>query len=415
MKDKIVIIGGGAIGLSIAYYLRKQNREVTLIDKGQFGEACSRGNMGWVCPLLTQPVPAPGLTSTSMKWMLKKDSPLYIKPTSIPKMSSWLFRFWRNCNAKSYAKGRKALIDFQKDTLNYYHELVADGIEFEHYKNGFIFLFQDKKALQKQYEDLIVKAVEMGFQAPVLLSHQGVREHVAGLSDKVIGGILLSDQTHIRPETLWDALSNNLAANGVEMRMNIEAKRFVYEDATIQAVETNEGTIEGTKFVFATGAWSAPLLEKLGYKIPVEAGKGYSITMNHPKSNFNYPMYLGDSSAGVTPFEGALRIGGTMELSGINLEMDTKRINGIRNAASQYFASPLKGKEEIEWTGMRPMTPDGLPIIGKATKHDNAYIATGHAMEGVALALKTGSVMSEVIATGKTNYDLTPFCLERFD
>ena len=305
MKEKVVIIGGGAIGLASAYYLEKNNKSITLIDKGEFGDACSKGNMGWVCPLLTEPVPSPGLVGTSFKWMLKRDSPLYIKPLQIPKMSSWLIQFWRSCNATNYEKGQAALLELQKNTLTYFDELEEDGLVFEMDKEGFLFLFINEEALEKKQEQLQFRAEKLNLNSPKMLSADEVKEILPSVSSKVSGGIFLSDQYHIRPETLWKSLSDRLESSGVEMKPRTEVTGFERKDGKVVAVTTNHGRIEGDKFLIAAGVWSASLAKKLGYQIPIQAGKGYSVTMTNPSIQFPYPMYLGDSSTAITPFSGA--------------------------------------------------------------------------------------------------------------
>ena len=171
--------------------------------------------------------------------------------------------------------------------------------------------------------------------------------------------------------------------------------------------------MDGDQFLITTGAWAGKILSKVGINVPLTAGKGYSLTVASPKNHFSQPLYLGDSRVTISPFKDAVRIGGTMEISGINTLLDHRRIEGLRRSANQYLKEPIKGKEQA-WTGMRPMTPDGLPILGKVPGLNNMYIATGHAMSGISMSLSTGSAMADVISTGKSEIDLTPFAADRF-
>lgn len=414
MGDKVVIVGGGAIGLATAYYLLKKNRRIVLIDKGDFGQEASKGNMGWVCPLLAEPVPSPGLIKTSFKWMFKKDSPLYISPFKMPFMSKWLLDFWGHSNETDYKKGEAALHELQKHTFSLFDDLEEDGLNFEMYKDGFIFLFSDKKELNNTLEKIKVRANKLKMEQPVILSPDEVKKMEPNVSSEISGAIYLKDQRHIRPESLWSAMINHLKSYGVEFQTNTEVIDFKIKRKKVIAVKTRDGYVDGDEFLVSAGAWSRPLLKKAGYNIPIQAGKGYSITLSNPSFNINHPMYLGESKVGISPFGNEIRLGGTMELSGNNLKLNEERIKSIRASATKYLPQDLIGDAEIKWTGMRPMTPDGLPIIDKLPKIKNMFLASGHNMEGVSLSLITGKIMSELITSKNEEHKFPAFKANRF-
>ncbi|MCM3569304.1 FAD-binding oxidoreductase [Neobacillus mesonae] len=414
MNQKAVIVGGGIIGLSCAYYLRKKGLEVTVLEKDDFANACSRGNQGWVCPALHSPVPEPGLVSTSLKWLMKKDSPLYIKPSAMPQLSGWLAQFMKHCNKEDFHAGEKALLTLSRSTLSLYDSLEADGLEFEMHREGMLFVFLNESELKHKVEKLQSNEKLYGHDTPIVLSGEEVRELEPVISEKVSGGIWLKKQRHVRPESLAKAFKDKLTTLGVQLRSNTEVTGIERNGNKITAVLAGEERIEADHFLLTAGAWSGFLAKQLGYSLPMEAGKGYSITITNPNVKISHPLYLGDSKAGVSPFDGAVRIGGTMELSGINTHLDKNRIQGIRHSVSKYLTEELNGESEMEWTGMRPMTPDGLPVLGKIPHWDNAFVATGHGMVGVAMAPATGKMMADLICSGETEFDMEPFHPSRF-
>ncbi|MBG9447579.1 NAD(P)/FAD-dependent oxidoreductase [Cytobacillus firmus] len=410
---KAIIIGGGIIGLACAFYLRKKGMDVVLIDKGDPGAECSSGNMGWVCPSLSDPVPAPGLIKSSVKWMIKRDSPLYIKPAIVPSLSPWLMQFWKFCSEEPYQRGYTAGLELSRKTLSLFDELEHEScLEFEMHRKGLLFVFLDQRYIDEKLDNYSI-VESYGLPAPVAKSKKEVMEMEPALSDAVAGGIYLPAERHVRPETLTKALKKWLISNGAEVLSHTEAMGFIQEGDKISGVKTRKKTIEGDHFLVTAGAWAGLILRQVGLHIPMTAGKGYSITISNPSIQFQHPLYLGDSRVTISPFHDSVRIGGTMELSGLNTNLDQRRIDSLKSSAAQYLRASVRGDEQA-WCGMRPMTPDGLPIIGKAPSLNNLYIASGHAMSGISMALSTGSVMSVLITKGMSDIDLTPFRPDRF-
>lgn len=414
MTQKAIVIGGGVIGLSCAFYLRKKGLEVTVLEKDQFGNASSWGNQGWICPTLHEPVPAPGLVGDSLKWLMKKDSPLYIKPTAGPQLSGWLAQFMKYCNKRDFNYGKDALLTLSKSTLSLYDSLEREGLDMEIHRNGFLFTFFDNQQLQQSFDKFKSNWTNYGHDKPTMLTKEEVKKLEPNITNNITGGIFLNEQRHVRPDTVTAAFYDWLNSSGAELYSNTEVTNVEYEGNTIKAVQTNEGLIEADICVVTSGVWSGSLAKQLNYSLPLQAGKGYSITISNPNLTFNRPIYLGDSKAGISPFKDKVRIGGTMELSGINTNLDKKRVKNLRESVSKYLNENLYGETEVEWTGMRPMTPDGLPVIGKIPDFNNAFIATGHGMVGLSMAPVTGEIISELVCNGETEYDITAFLPERF-
>lgn len=414
MNKNVIIIGGGIIGLSSGYYLYQNGYNVTILEKGDFANACSKGNQGWVCPALHTPVPEPGLVGSSIKWLMKKDSPLYIKPSAVPRLSGWVSQFLKHCNEKDFKAGKDALHSLSNSTFKLYDSLKADGLNFEMHREGMLFVFLNNNELKQGINKFIQGSKLYGHEPPTILSGDEVRKLEPNISNKVVGGLLLKEQRHVNPESVSKAFVEMLKSRGVCLRSNTEVTEIERQDNKIMAIMSDEERFEADTFLLTAGAWSGYLAKKFDYNLPIQAGKGYSITINNPTLKFKHPIYLGDTKAGISPYKGSTRIGGTMELSGINLSIDKNRIQGVRNSVSKYLNEELRGDSEIEWTGMRPMTPDGLPVLGLIPNFKNAFVATGHGMVGVSMAPTTGKIMADLINSGTTDFDIEPFAPERF-
>lgn len=410
-----IIIGGGVIGLLSAYELRRRGRDVIVIDKGNFGQGASAGNAGWITPSLSAPVPAPGLVAQSIKWMLRPDSPLYVKPSVVPGMLGWLLEFWRHCNVEKYEQGRSALGMLNRLSLRDFDRLAEQGLDFEMHSAGLLYVFRTEEALRAYLDDL-AHWEEFGASEPKRLTPDEARELEPALRPEIIGGLLVESERHVRPEKLLSAAEQWLRANGADMRAHTEVADLVIQDGRVTGVRVKGGdVIEGDEVLLATGAEAASLAARAGFELPMQAGKGYSLTIRNPKLKLGRSMYLVEGRVALAPYDGALRLAGTMELSGINTNLYEERIAGIRKSADLYLTNWSEGDEIIPWVGMRPMLPDGLPAIGRAPTIPNFYIASGHAMLGVTLGPTTAALIADLMTKGQAEIDLTPFDPARFD
>lgn len=410
---RVVVVGAGVIGLLCAYEVRRRGAAVTLIDKGRPGAGCSWANNGWVVPSYSAPLPAPGLVRTSLAWMLRPGSPLYIRPRPDPDLVRWLWAFRRRCNPCDYEAGLRAVADANRRTLDLFDGLRSDGVEFEIHRSRALFLFLTRPAREAVLEDLERLTVH-GYPGPQRIDAAEVREMLPQVRPEVLGGILAPEERHVRPETLVAGLVGRLRAMGVEIREGIEALGLLRRGDSVTALRTSREDIEGDQFLLAAGAWSAALGRRLGLSLPIQAGKGYSITIADPGMEFPGPVYLDEARVAISPFTGALRIGGTMELSGVNTTLDPRRLDAIRAGARRYLHRWPAGSAEEEWVGMRPLTPDGLPVIGRIPAYDNLYVATGHGMYGVTLAPATAAALAALTSGDPPPFDIAPFRPERF-
>jgi D-amino-acid dehydrogenase len=345
--------------------------------------------------------------------MFKRDSPLYIDPRFALSAPGWLWRFWRHCNPRDYHRGLEAVAALNRRTFELYGELRQDGVRFEMHQEGLLFLFSTDAELEHTYPSF-AKLAALGLSPAERLSRDAVLAMEPALSPRVAGGVLVTGEGHVRPETLSLGLVERLCALGAEVRSNVEVTGAARGGNRVNAVQTRAGALEGDVFVIAAGAWSGRVARSFGFNLPIQAGKGYSVTIGQPANKPRHPLYLHEPRVGITPFDGALRLGGTMELSGINTRIVPERVAAIRRAAARYLPNVDAGEAQVEWTGMRPLTPDGLPVIGRAPGLDNVYVATGHAMLGVTLAPVTGAAIAELVAGERSSFDLDPFDPGRF-
>jgi D-amino-acid dehydrogenase len=407
---RAVVIGGGVIGLSCGYSLRKRGLDVTILDAAAPGAGASEGNAGWVTPSLSGPVPSPGVVGDSLKWLLKSDSPLYVKPTLDPRRIRWLLRLLRNCNEPAYRAGLLATARLGERTFELFEAMEEDDVDFEHHRAGMLFAFLDPDHRTHVLDDLEMMR-PFGY-SPVELGADDIRDVQPGLSSDIKAAILLAEERQVRPETLITGLAKWLLREGADLRVASPVTGVVRAGGRVTGLEVPDGILDGDEFVIAAGAHSGRVARLFGARVPMEAGKGYSLHFEPPPVDISHALYLYEARVGATPFDGALRLAGTMEFSGINSRLAPKRIGALYDAASRYLDGWPEGTEGRAWTGMRPMTPDGLPVIGRLGQ--NVTIASGHAMLGVTLAPVTGELVAELIATGTEPQVLEPFTPTRF-
>lgn len=411
--SKTVIVGGGTIGLLAAYQLRKRGRDVVLVEKGKLGSGASLGNTGWVTPSLSGPIPAPGLVGQSIRWMLSADSPLYISPKAAPAMLGWLFDFWRHCNKRAHRAGLHALADFNRRTMADFDALKADDLDFEMHSDGLLFVCLKKETIDKLLADF-EELAGYDFGEPICYNRDETLNLEPILKPVIVGSVLMPKERHVRPESLNAAAAAWLKKNRVEIRTETAVIGFRLENGRVRSVETSGGSIQTEQVLIASGAEAGFLCGQVGLRLPMQAGKGYSITVEKPVVRVSRPLYLDERRVAVSSFKDSLRIAGTMELSGINLDMDPRRLKAIRHGASMFMREWEIGERVTEWVGMRPMLPDGLPAIGRVPGCENLFVASGHAMLGITLGPSTAVAIAQLMNDEPLTYNLKPFDPARF-
>ncbi len=411
--SRTVVIGAGVVGLLAAYELARRGEQVTVYDKGHPGAACSAGNAGWVVPSFSGPLPGPGLVAGTLRSMVNPASPVYVRPRLDLDLARWLWGFWRHCNLRDYEAGYEAIATLNRRTMACFDALEADGVEFEMHRTGLLFAFLSQASLDHHRDDL-GRLPRHGFAPPRELSGAEVRQMEPGLSPAVIGGLFLEGERHVRPETLAGGLAHRLAGLSAQIRPGVEVTGVVRRTSEARAVVTREGEVAADRVLLAAGAWSGILARRIGFALPLLPGKGYSVTVTRPALRLGRALHLSEARVACSPFHDALRVAGTVEIASVTAGVTRPRIAAIRNAASRYLKDWARGDGEVEWMGMRPFLPDGLPAVGRAPGFDNVYVAAGHGMLGITLAPATGAAVADLMVRGRADLDLAPFDPGRF-
>lgn len=345
--------------------------------------------------------------------MLRPDSPLYVRPGVVPSMFGWLLEFWRHCNPRKHAQGRDALAQLNRLALGDFDALVERGLQFEMHPAGLMYVCRTRSALESMLHEL-EHWQTMGSSPPLQFNADEAREKVPALRPDIEGALFVESERHVRPEVLLASVEQWLRENDVELRSHTEVVDLVIQGGRMSGVRTPDGVIEADEVLLATGAEAAFLAGRAGFNLPMQAGKGYSLTIHNPRLELQHSMYLVEGRVALAPYEGALRVAGTMELSGINTNLYEQRVAGIRRSTDKYLTNWEEGDETDVWVGMRPMLPDGLPAIGRSPHIPNFYIASGHAMLGVTLGPTTAVLIADLMTKGTCDVDLSPFNPARF-
>jgi D-amino-acid dehydrogenase len=414
-RDDVIILGGGAIGACTAYYLRKMGISVTLIERDRIGEACSSGNAGLISPSHYIPLAAPGVIRKGLRWMMDPESPFYIRPRWSWDLFRWLLRFRAACTETRVRQSASALHGILQLSRSLFAEYAREHPnDFGYAERGLLTVCQTQEGLEEEKHAAAVGR-ELGVDVR-LLDADGIRQIEPDVRVNAIGGLFYPEDAHLEPASFMRNLKERLVASGVNIMEDTEA--FYFKTSTDRGVDlmTSQGVCSARTIVLALGSWSPALMGSLNVSLPVQAGKGYSITLDHLPLKMNTPFILAEARVVLTPMAGKLRLAGTMELSGVNLTIRPRRVQAIISSAARYFPdfNPESVRALPAWTGMRPLSPDGLPIIGRFSKHPNIIAATGHSMLGITLAPATGKLISEMLADRPTSVPLMPFSPARF-
>ncbi len=413
---KIIIVGGGIIGLSSAYYLSQDGHSVTVVDKGDFLDNCSYGNAGYVCPSHFVPLASPGNLVQGIRWMARSDSPFFIRPQLNSSFLSWAYRFARSSNARHVKDSEAPLRDialFSKDL--YQHLSNLPGFDFRFQSKGLLEFFKTQETLHHEKET-VARALDLGIQAR-LLEPEEVRLMEPDLSIDILGALFFEGDAHLYPNLLMKNLLALLPQQGVTLIPNTEVSDFKTQGHRIKELDTSSGKMQGDQIVLAAGSWSGRLAAKIGIKMLMVGGRGYSLTLKDTPAILHHPIILTESRVALTPLDDRIiRIGGTMEIAPLNSPPRPGRMQAILRGVKQYFPDweiPDPQPQNI-WTGFRPCSADGLPYIGRIKEWDNLTIATGHAMIGLSLGAGTGKLVSQIINESPASIDLRPFDPQRF-
>ena len=410
----VVIIGGGVIGLSVAESLARRGAEPVVVEAGGWGEGASAGNAGWISPGLSNPVPAPGVMAQALRWMPNPRSPLLVRPAPRLDFLRWSWDFWRSTRPDRYGAGMAALTTIGARVLSDYDRLREAGVEMEIHATGLLFIGRTEAGVRHEVA-VLRDAQALGYLGEIReMTREETLEHDPALSgERMAGSVLALDERHVRPESVVRGLVKHLQDGRADLRSGVSVLKVVPERGRWR-VELSDGEILHTDAVVVAAGWqSSELLEPLGVRVPLEGGKGYSVTVPALELQPKGAMYLLEDRVAVTPFDGALRLAGTMELGTTNPRVSQQRVAAIVNAGSKALKA-WDGKDAQTWAGFRPMLPDGLPALGPVPGYPGLHIATGHAMLGVTLGPTTGELVAPSVLDGRPRPELAPFSLARF-
>jgi D-amino-acid dehydrogenase len=413
-KSEVLILGGGIVGLACAYFLNRVGREVRVLDKGEIGSGASGGNCGLVTPSHAEPVCAPGMPMQAARWMLDKRSPFFVRPRLDPEFLIWGTRFARNCNDETMARVMQAKSKILTASRVLTGKLIeAEQLDCQFGEQGVLGVCLKDETLE-HLNQFAAAAADLGVPSEVL-DQDTLLEREPALRPEVIGGVMFSHDAIVRPDRLVSELARVLRDRGVVFDEDCEVKAINVEGGRVHSAFTNKGLFEAEHFVLAAGAWSGAIGRSLQLDLPVEPGKGYSLTSNlRPDPCPKHALLLEERRIAVTPWPNGYRVGGTMEFAGFDEKMNKDRTDALIEGAEEYLLEPMPPGAPTKWFGYRPMTPDDLPFIGKSPSHENLAIATGHNMLGVSMAVSTGRLVAEVITGRKPHIDITPYDPGRF-
>ncbi len=412
--SSVVVIGGGVIGVCTAYYLAKAGVKVTLVEQGEVAAGSSYGNAGLITPSDSLPLPAPGVLSKGLAWLMDPASPLYIRPRLDWDLITWLWRFRAAANTRTFRQHLSLLQVLSRYSLDLMKQMVAEeNIACHFQQQGLLIMYRTTGAWQEG-QKLAQQVAEFGVTYEVWSSEQ-VMTRMPQARPQVVGGIYYAMDAHVDPARFVQGTAQRLVNMGVTLATHTEVLDFERKSGRVRGVHTTRGTFPADAVVLAAGAWTPLLARRLGVSLPIQPAKGYSITVQRPEGFPELPLILDEAKVGVTPMGDRLRFAGTLELAGHSLAITPRRVMAIRRAVTRYLDVDPDAQPLVElWRGLRPCTPDGLPLIGRLPTYNNVVVASGHCMLGMTQGPGTGRIVADLLLERPPEIDVHPFRVERF-
>jgi D-amino-acid dehydrogenase len=413
-SERVLVVGAGIVGIGCAHYLSKAGFAVTVIDRGSIAGACSHANCGYICPSHVLPLTEPGALGVAIKSLFNPNAPFRVKPRLSPALWNWMWQFVKRCNRRQMLTAGSHLQAILDASMEEYRRLIAEeSLDCEWKENGLLYVLRTDRGMQEFAETDRLLSDHFGVTAQ-RIDGQDLPALEPALKPGLAGAFHYPDDVSVRPDLLNSQWSGRLQQRGVTFLEHCELQKVAKSAGQIVHLETSSGQLKADHYVFATGAWSARLSSDLECRIPIQPGKGYSVTMARPMVCPRYPMLLPEHKVGISPFDHGFRLASMMEFSGYDSSIPDRRIEQLRESARHYLVDPITEKQQQTWYGWRPMTWDSLPIIGRVRRMANAYLATGHNMLGLSLATATGKLITEIIQDRDTHIDPTPYRPDRF-
>ena len=410
----IVVVGGGVVGLFCAYHLRRAGRSVAVVERGSLGgpQSCSSGNTGFAGTHGATPLAEPGVVAQGLRWLLNPESPFYVKPRLDLELLRWLWHFRQACNAEDAAAGFRVLVEMKQRSLAILREVCAEGsLASTLTARGMVLAFKTPQAFEKACR-AVPQAVAYGVPLRVLAASE-LEELEPDVEFDVSGALYNEEGAYLHLPDFIHQFARLLKEMGVELHSGTEVVGFEVAERRVERVLTDRGDLCPDEVVIAAGAWSAECARKLRIELELQPAKGYSVTVRRPGNAPRLPLLLSEGKVALTPLGDRLRLGGTLELSGMSIAVSRQRVEGILKTV-RAFLPRLEPTETVEvWSGLRPCTPDGLPLLGRAEPYRNLSIASGHGHIGMGLAPFGGKLIAQIIAGEEPDVDPAPFRIGR--
>ena len=410
----VAVIGGGVIGVACALELAKRGAKVLVLERDQIGHGCSFGNAGWLTPSQSLPIANPNLLFKSFKWMLDPESPLYIQPRLDPSYLRWLLEFlWSASRRSQFERGAAALVEICRASVDLWEEFARQSpVPFGFERKGLLAVFEKVESLEgaKGSIDLVGRS---GVRAERWTAEQ-VREAEPAIVGSQVGGYFYPDDAHCEPYKAVSALAAAARAAGVTFAEHTEVTGISNGSGSKRRLSTSQGDVTADRVLLAAGSWSEPLGKMLGLRVPILGAKGYSIVMPRLSPHPTRSIYLIERKVAVNPHADALRISGTLELVKNDFSINQRRVNVILRGAKSMLAIPDPPVINEVWRGLRPCTPDGMPLIGPARGRGDIWLATGHQMTGLKTAPGTGVLLAQLMSGEPPRFDPAPFRADRY-
>jgi D-amino-acid dehydrogenase len=416
---KVLVLGSGVIGVTSAYYLARAGHEVTVVDRqAEPARETSFANAGEVSPGYSSPWAGPGVPVKAVKWLLMKHGPLVIRPKLDPVMWVWLLKMLRNCTSARYAVNKRRMIpiaEYSRDCLRALR--TETGIHYDERSLGTLQLFRKQQQLDQTAGDIaVLKQSGVPYEVLDRAGCIAAEPALSAVKDKIAGGLRLPQDETGDCHMFTEALAALAAELGVQFRFNTGIERLIADGGRIGGVVTSAGMLQADAYVVALGSWSPRLLKPLGISIPVYPVKGYSITVPITDPDGAPVSTVMDESykVAITRLGDRIRVGGTAEISGYSDKLYGARRATLDHSLTDLFPRGGDTSRATFWRGLRPMTPDGPPVIG-ATHYGNLHLNTGHGTLGWTMACGSGRVLADLLSGRKPDIDTTELAIGRYD